>query len=294
MGINNQFEVFCNNIKIQKSNVDKIANRYKTITKLLNKEYYSTESDTAHSLYVGSYGRDTDIHTSDVDILFWLPWEKYTQYKNYLYNGQSALIQDVKNVIKKTYPSSAIRGDGQVIIIDFFDGMKFEIVPCFELSDKSFLYPDTNEGGSWKYTDPRKEIEEIRNENFYKCNKNLKRLCRMARAWKEKHSVNISGYLIDTLAYKFLKGCSYKNNSYMFYHWMIRDFFSYLKDQNIYQQYWVVPGSNKYVYRYGQSFEYKALLAFNLAVEAIENDMNNCPYTATGKWKEIFGAKFPY
>lgn len=34
--------------------------------------------------------------------------------------------------------------------------------------------------------------------------KNLRHLCKMARAWKNKNGVNMGGLLIDTLAYRFL------------------------------------------------------------------------------------------
>ncbi|MDR1974389.1 MAG: hypothetical protein LBQ31_06905 [Bacteroidales bacterium] len=44
-------------------------------------------------------------------------------------------------------------------------------------------------------------------------NKNLRRLCRMARAWKDMWDIPIGGLLIDTLAYNFLKDWEHKDKS---------------------------------------------------------------------------------
>ena len=121
-------------------------------------------------------------------------------------------------------------------------------------------------------------------------NKNLKRLCRMARAWKNKCNVPMSGILIDTLAYKFIKDWEYKDKSYVYYDWMSRDFFKYLKDIDKTQTYWLKPGSNKAVWKTGD-FQNKALQAYNKSLEAINNEAND--YIAKQKWREIYGTKFP-
>ena len=73
-----------------------ISARYKTITKAVNREFWNSISETAHSLYVGSYGRGTAIGTSDIDILFELPRSEYDRYDIYKGNGQSRLLQAVK------------------------------------------------------------------------------------------------------------------------------------------------------------------------------------------------------
>lgn len=179
MSISNWFETFNKNLRISTDNIDAITYRYKRITKQINKDFWYSESETAHSLYVGSYGRDTETHTSDIDVIVQLPYDIYVRYNNYYGNGQSALLQAVKASIAKTY-TSYMRADGQVIKIDFTDGINFEIVPAFINDDNSYSFPDTNSGGSWKITNPRPEIAAISSLNNT-VNKNLKRLCRMAR-----------------------------------------------------------------------------------------------------------------
>src|SRR5699024_9431676 len=205
--------------------------------------------------------------------------------------GQSALLQEVKGVLQKTYSTSYIKGDGQVIGINFSDGINFEIVPAFINDNGSYTYPDTNSGGSWRVTDPKKEIDAMNSRNK-DTNKNLKRLCRMARAWKGKCSVPMSGILIDTLAYKFINDWEYKDKSYLYYDYMSRDFFKYLKDLDKDQSYWLAPGSLRYVWKNG-NFQTKAKTAYDNALTAISYESNNYSYSAKQKWREIYGTKFP-
>lgn len=183
--------------------VSSVLYRAKQITKRVNSDFRDIDSDTRYSLFVGSYGRGTDIHVSDIDMIVELPYSVYEKYNNYSGNGQSALIQALKESIKKTYSRTYVRGDGQVVKLNFSDGICYEIVPGFINKDgESYTYPDTNDGGSWKTTKPRAEIAEMNSANS-KWNKNLKRLCRMARAWKDNWDVPMGGLLIDTLAYNF-------------------------------------------------------------------------------------------
>jgi hypothetical protein len=290
MSVSEKFKKFNDNIRITSDNRDKISYRYRQITKRLNVDFWDTDSCSSHSLYVGSYGRGTDIHVSDIDMLFQLPYSVYKQYDNHEGNGQSALLQSVRNSLQETYSTSHVKGDGQVIGINFDDGICFEIIPCFINDNDSYTYPDTNDGGSWKTTNPKPEIKEIKEKNE-DWNYNLKRLCKMARAWKDEWNVPMGGLLIDTLAYNFLKDWDNKDKSYLYYDWMVRDFFEYLKDQDEDQSYWLAVGSNQYVWRKGK-FEYMALRNYNISLEAIEYEKKEMEYSANQKWEEIFGNEF--
>lgn len=292
MGVSEDFSEFCYNLKMSNDTVSKIQSRYKQITRRINNDFWNLSSDTQHSLYVGSYGRGTEIHVSDIDIIVQLPYPKYKQYNDYIGNGQSALLQEVKKSLQNTYGTSFIRADGQVIGINFTDGINFEIVPGFINTDGlSYTYPDTNSGGSWKKTYPRAEISEINDLNKI-TNKNLKRLCRMARAWKDTNSVPISGVLIDTFAYKFLKNWTNNDKSYLYYDLMSRDFFEYLKNIDKNTEYWYAPGSGRRVYKKG-NFQLKAKSAYELSIEAIKYTNNGNNYSKRIAWRKIYGNKFP-
>lgn len=292
MSISTKFETFCNNLRISNENLEKISYRYHQITRRINLDYWNIQSDTNHSLYVGSFGRDTEIFVSDIDMLVQLPYSTYEKFNKYFVNGQSALLQEVKKVIEKTYSCSNLKGDGQIISFPFDDGISFEILPAFiNKDDQSFTFANSNNGGSWHITDPRAEIEAINNLNK-KSNGNLKRLCKMVRAWKNTNSVDISGILIDILAYRFINNWEYKDKSYTYYDWMTRDFFKYLSEVNKEQYEWYAMGSNRKIRCFGK-FQNKAKQAYDTSLEAIKYEESGYEYSANLKWREIYGTKFP-
>ena len=292
MGVAEWFTTFCANIRVQ--DVDTISMRYKNITKRLNTDFWDTTSETSHSLYVGSYGRDTAIEGfSDLDMIFELPATVYWQYDGYSGNGQSALLQEVRGSIRKKYPNTDVGADGQVIAVSFDDGITFEVVPVFVNESGSYTYPDSNDGGSWSITNPKPEIEAIRDRNN-DCNGNLKPLCRMMRAWKSEWSVTMGGLLIDTLAYQFIENWEYKDKSYLYYDLMCSDFFLFMSNRDKDQSYWLAPGSGQYVHRKGP-FEAKASKCYNISLKAIAHEQAapKEEWSAKQKWRDIFGTSFP-
>ena len=81
------FEQFLDNLAID--NAEQISDRYGEITCSLNKEFRDTDSKTANSLQVGSYGRGTAIKgVSDLDMLYLMPMSSWDKYKD---GRQSAL-----------------------------------------------------------------------------------------------------------------------------------------------------------------------------------------------------------
>jgi Second Messenger Oligonucleotide or Dinucleotide Synthetase domain len=290
MSVAEWFSTFCTNILIRDGGT--ISTRYKAITKRLNSDFWSLDSDIYHSLYVGSYGRNTAAQPfSDLDMIFELPANLYGRYNMYQGNGQSALLQAVSGSLQKTYTSSKVGADGQVIAIAFTDGINFEIVPVFPAEEGMYTFPDANGGGRWRSTNPRPEIKAIRERN-YACNGNLIPLSRMMRSWKSKWDVRIGGLLIDTLAYQFIETWQYRDKSYMYYDWMCRDFFKWMSEQNAEQEYWKAPGSGQYVYGKGL-FQYKAKRCYNISIDAIQSASDGYEYTARSTWRDIFGTAFP-
>ena len=291
ISVSSDFKSFCSNLRMSEYTVANIQKRYHAITQRINLDFWNSSSEVTHSLYVGSYGRGTCIYTSDIDIIVELPWAEYTRYDNYSGNGQSALLAAVRNCLLKTYSSSNISADGQVVDITFSDGVKFEVVPAFRFSDDDgYIYPDTNNGGSWKSMNPKLEMSCFNGRNSL-CNGNLKRLCRMLRAWKSKHTVLMSGILLDTTAYRFMLNYEYADKSFEYYDWMSRDYFKYLLD-HVGQVYWNKPGDTGRIKR-EYSIRSDAQFAYDKALEAIEDYSKDYSYCWHQDWREIYGAKFP-
>lgn len=187
-----------------------IAKRYKTITKAINSEFWNSDSETMHSRYVGSYGRGTATNMSDLDVLVELPIEEYDHFTQLYGNGPSRLLQAVKNAILESYPRSDIKADGQVVVIIFSDGMKFEILPAFQEYDYwgewkgSYKYPDTHMGGNWLSTNPIAEQEAMKQKNSENASNGLLfDTCKHIRYVHCNHysSYHLSGILIDSFVF---------------------------------------------------------------------------------------------
>ncbi len=292
MGVGEWFSDFCGELCISADKRASLAYRTGRITKVLNADSRGIDSDTANRFYVGSMGRGTAIPSvSDVDILYVLPYATYEQYNARTGNKQSALLSAVRTTVRKTYPTSDVSGDGQVIIIAFDDGITYEILPAFVNTDDSYTFADTNGGGSWKSCRPKHEIDAFAARDTF-CNGNLKELSRMVRAWRDCNNVPMSGMLIDTLTFQFIETWKYRDKSYLYYDYMTRDFFRFLAGQNTLQQYWLAPGSGSYVYRKGP-FEYKARQAELRSLEALEHISKGYDGSAKQKFREIYGTAFP-
>ena len=287
MNTSETFKEFLSNIKIKDDRADVISYRYGRITKALNQEFRDSDSQTANSLQVGSYGRYTGIDgISDLDMLYIMPASKWADYNKV--GGQTKLLKDIKTAISKTYSSSDIKVDRCVVTVNFTDS-HIDVQPVFEVEDQDYKYPDTYGDGSWKITKPRKEMKAMV-EFEANLNRNLRRLCKMARSWKNKHGVCLGGLLIDTLAYKFLRSNTYFNEkSFAYYDEMCRDFFKYLYDQPKDQTEYGALGSKQRV-KVKKSFRRKAKKAYDLAEEAIEADTDKIKHN---KWRDIFGNDFP-
>lgn len=292
MAIGEWFSTFCGNLGISQVKRSDIAYRTNRIVTQLNYDFRGIDSGTSNRFYVGSYGRKTAIPSvSDLDLLYVLPSNLYATYSAYQGNGQSSLLATVRNSLLKTYPSSKVGGDGQIVYIGFSDGTHFEILPAFLNNAGGYTFPDSNGGGSWKACRPKQEMDAFSLRDG-ECNGNLVKLGRMARAWRDTNGVLMSGMLIDTLAYQFIGTWPHREKSYFWYDYLTRDFFAYLAQQDPSKTYWQAPGSGSYVYRKGP-FEYRARQAELRCKEAIVHQLAEQNWSACQKYREIYGTNFP-
>lgn len=163
MSMQNDFKTFVSNI----SNLDfeDIDTKCKGITKKLNSHYYEVDSETDNSKKVGSIGRETAIKgISDLDMLYEIPEERFNDFKKYETNEPSQLLQEIKNVLLEKYSRTDIKGDGQVVVVDF-DSQHVEVVPCHKISEFTYEYPDTHDSGTWHVTSPDLDIQKIKLTN---------------------------------------------------------------------------------------------------------------------------------
>lgn len=265
-------------------NADVIEQRRDEITKALNREFTSSESNSANRLMVGSWGRFTAIRgISDLDMIYRLP--ATLRHEFVTDGGAYKALSRVRTALKHRYPTTAIDVDRLVVKVQFGD-FKFEVQPAFETDDGHFEYPDTYKD-CWKRTKPRDEIEAIREIDVLTGGK-ARKLCRLTRAWKKKHDVPINGLLIDTLVHRYMASKQADEVTLPRLPILIEDFFNYLSDLPR-QDTWYALGSGQKITN-DSHFQNKAKKALALCQEAIAA---NGKSTTNQKWRSIFGKCVP-
>lgn len=280
MQVKDDFNEFISNLQID--NFDDINTSLEGIAKKLNQKYYDN-STTDNYLMVGSMGRNTSIKgESDIDVIYELPDEVFERFDDYESNGQSQLLNETRDVLKEKYPSTDIKGDGQVVVISFTK-YKIELVPGFKQDNNSYKYPDTHDGGSWKITKPILEIEEA--NNMINNTSTYRDICQMIREWKANNGVTICGLLIDTLIKDFLdNNPEYKWKSKSDYYELLKSVFKYLSDQDENRKQWNAMGSNQIIENKNFNFIKKSKKAYNKLSNSTDE---------SSTLRELFGSRFP-
>ena len=255
----------------------------------LNRHYYGISSETANSILIGSWGKATRVRPSrDVDILFLLPASVYSQYQSRTGNRQSALLQEVKNVLLGTYSQTSMRGDGQVVVIPF-NQTPIEVAPGFRCTDGSIIVCDANNGGRYITSTAEAEEKALSASDTY-CLGNTRALARMMKQWQREQNVPLKSFQLDRLAVEFLAIWSYNQRDHFWYDWMVRDFFAYLIGRA--NTHIFMPGTNEAIWL-GDEWLVKAQRAHNHAVTACEYEQLNFGILAGQEWQSIFGTSIP-
>lgn len=119
--------------------------------------------------------------------------------------------------------------------------------------------------------------------------RNLKHACKMIRAWKNQHGVNMGGLLVDTLVYNFFgQTDDYDAVTYKSYGKLFVSLFTYLSGL-AHQDYWTAPGSGQRVHSSGK-FQKKAKKAAAKCQEALDADTDK---KTIKLYREVFGRSFP-
>lgn len=278
------FEEFSANIRLTDNQADDAKTKYDGVCKTLHKKYYENEYDGKTKYLFGSYKTKTNIRPltpmQDVDVLFKIPKETFDKFDDYKGNGQSALLQEIRDVIKKTYTTTEeIKAWGKIVLVKMSDDKhNVEVLPAFENEDGTFTIPNTEDGGSWENFDPRAQVKKFQNSNSEdKTNGLTADLGRMMKAWnRNTSSMQLSSFkllesVIDFLDSEFTSGADYEE-----YGDVIKNFFEHLKNNC-------------------EDDDIKSHIktAYNRAVKALEYMDNDKPEKACDEWRKIFGDKFP-
>lgn len=289
IAVRQRFEQFHRNLLLTPLQRQDGLTKRNGVVNCLNRNYYDSTSETDNSFFIGSWGKDTVTRPPrDVDVYFVLPVQVYHRFQPYLWNRQSALLQEVKDALAGTYPDTDMRGDGQVIIVRF-ESYNVEVVPAFPLQNGQYWICNTHDGGSYKLTDPRAEVRYIEAVDLAN-NRNLRPLIRMLKAWQANCSVQIKSFQLELLAADFLGKSPWRLNNFFYFDWIMRDFFAYLYHRA--NSYVVVPGTSETIYL-GYEWQSRVETAYYRAEKACRYEKDNLVEAAGEEWQKIFGQHIP-
>lgn len=260
-----------------------------SVCRCLNQHYYGWNHETANSMFIGSWGKDTQIRPPrDVDVLFRLPKSVYDRFQGRFGNRQSQLLQEVRGVLLKKFSRTDVRGDGPVVLVPF-SAYNVELVPAFDQGNGSYFICITSDGGQYKAVSYDAELSRLVASNN-RTNGNTRNLIRMMKCWQGVCNVALKSFWIEIMAIDFLETYQYATNSMVYYDWMTRDFFTYIISR---ANRWVsVPGTVEMIY-IGDDWKSKAETAKRRSEKACEYEAQKDNANAGTEWQKIFGTYIP-
>jgi hypothetical protein len=158
------------------------------------REAIERELTVLTSFLTGSYKRSTMIGPlaqADVDIFVVLAPGYYAQYR------PAALLDRVRTIIKKTYPTTpGISRNGQAVTIRFSD-FQVDVVPGYNRKGGGYLIPNSVTG-TWIETDPTVHVRQWSEANAAH-NSDLVPVIKMLKCWNRSHSNPFRSFHLEAL-----------------------------------------------------------------------------------------------
>lgn len=287
MSVSARFQQFVNNIRPTKDQVSAGNSRRESVVACLNRSYYSSGSSTNNSFFVGSWAKYTRVRPPrDVDVLYELPYQVYERFNQRTGNIQSQILQEVRSVLLNTFPSTAIRGDGPVVVVPF-TSYNVELIPTFKLKSGEYWICMTNSGGHYKTADYLAEAAAMKASQDR--TGMTRDLVRMMKRWQAYCSVPIKSFHIELVAIDFLENWDNRGKGYLYYDFMVRDFLHYLYNRA--NGYVSAPGTGE-VMALGSAWQSKTSTAYYRAEKACSLE-NEDSAAAGDEWQKVFGTDIP-
>ena len=201
--MNHYFKIFDKKLTLTSTQQQDAKTKYSNICKTLHNYYYTQKYNGSTKFLFGSYKKKINIRPmnkmQDVDVLFKIPKEIFEKFDKYESNGQSSLLQEIRNILNKTFTTTdKICGWGKVVLVKTIDGThNIEVLPAYELEDKIFKIPNSENDGKWEIFDPREDINKFQDSNK-QVDGLVKIVTKMLKSWKRQNStLDIKSYQIE-------------------------------------------------------------------------------------------------
>ena len=279
--MDNEYKTFISNITLTTAQSEDAQTKYTGVCKKLYDKYYSGNYDEGCKFLFGSYKTKTNVRPltedQDVDVLFKIPKETFEKFDAYGSNGQSALLQEVRTALQEKYTTTdKIKAWGKVVLVQFAENHhNVEVLPAYEQEDKTFLIPNSEDGGSWETFDPRAEVKKFEDSNE-KTQGLTRDLCKMLKSWAHNTtSMTYKSYKRMDDVISFLDKYYPTGKGDISYAKIVFDFFDYMSSSC------------------GSDIKTHVDTALERARKACEYEDNDKLIEATDEWRKIFGDVFP-
>lgn len=289
IGVIDRFRTFEQNLALTEAQIEDGVKKVVGVQQCLNNHYYGGSHGIENCFLIGSWSKGTLTRPPrDIDMYFVLPVDVFRRLSAHAGNRQSALLQEVKNVLGRTYSTTEMRGDGQVVVVSF-STINVEVVPAFLLDGDRYIICDTHHGGRYVETSPKSEIDFV-NAVDAANGRNLRPLIKMLKAWQSHCSVPIKSFQLELVAAEFLAQSPWRLEGYYYYDWILRDFFEFLYLKT--NRYVYVPGTSEPIFL-GEAWQSRVVTAYRRAYKACEHEKADAVTMAGEEWQKIFGQQIP-
>jgi hypothetical protein len=244
----------------------------------------NTEAAEDHML-VGSLGKGTAIrHDRVVDVIY----TPSPEIRARIGSGQ-ALTRELVSALAEQFAGVDWADQGWISVTP---GTPFTVrlLPASPCRDGGFLIenqakPTSRDLGAWRYINPGVEAARLAKADQQSGNK-ATHLILMLKAWRRTHALPIGAFALELLVTEFVSVWNYYRRSLLFYDWMMRDFFFWLRYQG--ERRLAIPGTLNSLYL-DSSWQAAAECAYRGAKRASVLERDNREGEALAEWRRIFG-----
>ena len=278
-----RFRDFVAMLRLSPAEANRAASVAISVAMSLRRRFHPEGGAISDYLPIGSHGKGTAIRPSDtIDLVYELPPEW----------GQPTVVDDVAALLGGR--DAGVEPDkGWLTVRPEGGGIAVRVIPAFaDPSGRGYLtvdpetppYAETR----WRRIHPLAEAEALRLADLASSDK-ATHLVLMVKAWRRNRRVPIGSYAVERLVVEFVAVWTAQRRRILFYDWMIRDFFFWMRWQHgrIVQ----VPGTPEGL-PLGSDWLADAEDAYLLALQACLLAHENRNDEAVILWSRLFGRAF--
>jgi hypothetical protein len=113
--VRQRFTQFLANLNLTVGQAGDGVTKHAGVVATLNRAYRNVSEGSTNRILIGSWAKGTRVRPPrDIDLLFILPVDVYYRFQQRQGNVQSQLLQEVRDVLRVTYPTTDIRGDDPI------------------------------------------------------------------------------------------------------------------------------------------------------------------------------------